>query len=261
MMQRFFINMKGLIITSGLLFLSSLSYAQQFDGVLEWSKRATLGTLSNGVVSTVLVDVGDRAKKGELLLELDPMVFEKRVKQTTVASKSANEHYQESKRERERAEELYNRTVLSDHDLQIAKNNEIRALAELEQARLQHEKARYDLKYSRITAPFNALVLQRQVQPGQVVTSDLQPLTLLTVAAADHMRARIKVKESDLQRLKMQQSAKVYVGSMTFNGKVVAIGFEPLDSKDSPSTYPVDIEFDTGGEILRAGLSAKVEIQ
>lgn len=261
MIPRFIINTRWLIISSGVLFFSGAGYAQQYDAVLDWSKRVTLATLSDGVVSEVFVDVGDRVKKGELLLQLDQMVFEKRVKQTAVALKSADENFQENKRERERSEELYNRTVLSDHELQIAKNNQLRAQAELELARVQYEKAKYDLKYSRITAPFNALVLQRQAQPGQVVTSDLQPLTLLAIAGSDHMRARIKIRETDLAALKMQQSAKVYVGTDSFAGRVVAIGFEPIAGNNNASIYPVDIEFDTGGKILRAGLSAKVEIE
>ena len=135
------------------------------------------------------------------------------------------------------------------------------AQAELEQARVRHEKAKYDFKYSRVTAPFNALVLQRNVQPGQVVSSELQPLTLLVVADSDRMRARIKVKQEELPTLQMKQSAKVYVGGAVFDGKIVTIGFEPVQGSGSPSEYPVDIEFDTAQQVLRAGLSGKVEIK
>lgn len=255
------INLKRLFITLALLFVAGVSYAQQYDAVLAWSKRVPLSTLTNGVVTDVFVDAGDLVKQNDLLLQLDPVLFEGRVKQTAVAVKSADEFYLEAKRERDRSQELYNRTVLSDHELQVAKNNLVYAKAELERARIQHEKAKYDFKYSRVFAPFNALVLERNVQPGQVVSSELQPLTLLIVADSDHMRARIWVKQQELDTLQMKQSAKVHVGDKSFDGKIVAIGFEPATGSDNPNAYPVDIEFDTAKQILRAGLRGKVEIK
>jgi RND family efflux transporter MFP subunit len=260
-MHRLANNHKRLVILLGLFFATTMSYAEEYKAVLDWSRRVPLSTLSNGVVADVFVDIGDRVKQSDLMLQLDPVLFEERVKQTAVALKSANENFLEAKRERERSEELYNRTVLSDHELQVAKNNLVSAKADLEQARLKHEQAKYDYKYSRIVAPFNALVLERNVQPGQVVSSELQPITLLVVADSDRMRARIKVKEEELPRFKMKQPAKVSVGELSFDGKIVAIGFEPIKGSGGASEYPVDIEFDTAQQVLRAGLSGKVVIQ
>lgn len=260
MMRVLKLYVKMFFVLLMLLSISPLVSAQQYEAVLQWSKRATLGTLSSGVIEKVAVDVGDRAKQGDMLLQLDGQVFEKRVKQTQVGVKSAEEKYLEAKREKERAEELYNRTVLSDHDLQVAKNNEIHAHAQYEDAKVLHERAKYNFKYSRIIAPFNVLVLERHAEPGQVVSSDMQPPVLLVVAESDKMRARVVVSESALNMVKMGQNAKITVADTQFDGKIVAIGFEPVSGKDG-SGYPVDIEFMNNGQVLRAGLSAKVELQ
>ncbi len=234
--------------------------AREFDAVLHWSKRLVLTTLSDGVVQTILVNVGDRVKQGELMLQLDPAVFDKRVKQSAVHLQSASEAFKEATRELERAQELYDRTVLSDHDLQVAKNNHIKARSDLENARLQHTQAKYDFKYSRIIAPFNALVLERHVQPGQVIKSELQPLPMLTVADADRMRARILIDEEALSSVSMKQSANISVGSDTFKGEIVSIGFEPVNNKSGSRSYPVEIEFAVGDRLLRAGQSARVDL-
>ena len=261
MMHQFARHHQRLGISFCLFFIVAMSHAEEYKAVLDWSRRVPLSTLSSGVVADVFVDIGDHVKQNDLLLQLDPVLFETRIKQSAVALKSANENFLEAKRERDRSEELYNRTVLSDHELQVAKNNLVTAQAELEQARLKHEKAKYDYKYSRVFAPFNALVLERNVQPGQVVSSELQPVTLLVVADADRMRARIKVKQEELSRLKMKQAAQVTVGELSFAGKIVAIGFEPVKDSGGTSEYPVDIEFDTAQHVLRAGLNGKVEIK
>jgi RND family efflux transporter MFP subunit len=255
------INFKRLVTSIGLLSVVSMTHAQQYDAVLAWSQRIPLSTLSSGVVTDIYVNAGDLVKQNDLLLQLDPVIFEQRIKQTAVALKSADEFYLEAKRERDRSQELYNRTVLSDHELQVAKNNVVYAKAHFEGARLQHEKAKYDYKYSRIIAPFNALILERNVQPGQVVSSEFQPLTLLIVADSDRMRARIWVKQDVLHKIQMKQSAKVYVDDKTFDGRIVAIGFEPAAGGVNPGAYPVDIEFNTAQQVLRAGLRVKVEIQ
>ncbi len=260
MMRMLKLSVNTVFVLITLLVISPLVSAQQYDAVLQWSKRATLGTLTSGVIENVLVDVGDRAKQGDVLLQLDGQVFEKQVKQTLSGVKSAEEQYLEAKREKERSEELYNRTVLSDHDLQVAKNNEIHARAKYEDAKVLHERAKYNFKYSRIIAPFNVLVLERHAQPGQVVSSEMQPPVLLVVAEAGAMRARIVVSESALNTVRMGQSAKISVAGAQFDGKIVAIGFEPVNGKDGTG-YPVDIEFRTNEQVLRAGLSAKVELQ
>jgi len=248
--------------TLAILLLSPLLHAQQYDAVLQWSKRATLGTLTSGVIEKVFVDVGDRVKQGELLLQLDDDVFKKRVSQRQSAVKSAEERYLEAKREKGRAEELYNRTVLSDHDLQVAKNEEISAKAQYEDARVLHDRAKYNLKYSRIFAPFNVLVLERHAEPGQVVSSELQAPVLLVVAESDTMRARLVINESALTTVSMGQAATISVAGNQYDGKIVAIGYEPVKDKNGAATgYPVDVEFAPGGSVLRAGLSAKVEIK
>ena len=48
---------------------------------------------------------------------------------------------------------------------------------------------------------------------------------------------------------------------MAFDGKIVAIGFEPVKDSGGNSEYPVDIEFDTAQQVLRAGLNGKVDIK
>lgn len=249
----------SLCFIGGSLLFSVSVFATQFDAVLQWSKRAELSTLSNGVVDKVFVDVGDKVTQGQLLLQLDPVVFEKRVRQSRVSMQSAREAYQEAGRERDRAQELYDRTVLSDHDLQVAKNNYIKAKSDYEKARVRFAQAEYDFKYSRIVAPFNAIVLERKIQPGQIVKTDLKPVPMLTIAQSDRMRARVLVSESDLTSIQMRQSAKVISNDDAYSGEVVSIGFEPVVSSSGERRYPVDIEFATGDRVLRAGLSAKVE--
>lgn len=247
----------GLVLS---LLLTMPCQAAEFDATLQWSKRVELGVPVSGVVQTVYADVGQRLKKGEKLLQLDDTVFKVKLKEARSNFKSQVEIYKEAEREKNRSQDLYDRTVLSDHELQVAKNNEVKAAAERDQAEAALVKAKQVLKYSTLRAPFNALVLERHAQVGKVIAAKLNPETLFVVAGADTMLARINVSEAQLTHFKLGQSAKVIVEGSSLAGVVKAIGFEPVGGSSSASGYPVDVEFSVGARELRAGQHVKVEL-
>ena len=250
------------ICGSVVLFLVSAGQLQaaQFEATLQWSKRVELGVPVSGVVQAVYADVGQKVAKGEKLLQLDDTVFKVRVKQASSTLKSQEEQYKEAERELNRSQELYDRTVLSDHDLQVAKNNKVKAAAERDKAEAMLVKAKQELKYSTLRAPFNALVLERHAQVGKVIAATLKPETLFIVADADQMLARLHVSEDQLAQFKLGQSAKVLIGSDQINGVIKAIGFEPAQGASNGTSYPVDVEFKTSEHVLRAGQHVKVEL-
>ena len=234
--------------------------AAQFEATLQWSKRVELGVPVSGVTQSVYVDVGQKVVKNEKLLQLDDTVFKARVKQASSALQSQEAQYKEAERELKRAEELYDRTVLSDHDLQVAKDNAVKAAAERDKAQAMLIKAKQDLKYSTLRAPFNALILERTAQVGKVIAAQLNPETLFVVADADRMLARLYVSEAQLTQLKLGQTAKVLFGNAQVEGVIKAIGFEPAKGVSNGTSYPVDIEFAAADQVLRAGQHVKVEL-
>lgn len=247
-------------VTALLVMTTATARAAQFDATLQWSKRVQLGVPVSGVVKTVYADVGQKLPKGGKLLQLDDTVFRVKVQQAVSTLKSEQAQYKEAEREMHRSQQLYDRTVLSDHDLQVAKNNKVKAEAARDQARATLVKARQTLKYSTLRAPFNALVLERHVQVGQVIAARLQPETLFVVADADQMLARLYVSEDQLSQFKLGQAAKVLVAGDQIPGVIKAIGFEPARSASNGTSYPVDVEFKVSDRILRAGQHVKVEL-
>ncbi|MBI1424509.1 MAG: efflux RND transporter periplasmic adaptor subunit [Gammaproteobacteria bacterium] len=249
-----------IVVATLLLSLSAQIQAAEFEATLQWAKRAELGVPVSGVVHAVYADVGQKVAKGDKLLQLDDTVLKAAVKQAASNLKSQEEQYKEAEREKERAQNLYDRTVLSDHELQVAKNNEVKAAAERDHARAVLVKAQQNLRYSTLRAPFNALVLERHVQVGKVLAAELKPETLFIVADADQMLARIFVTEAQLSRFKLGQSAKVLIDGNSLNAVIKAIGFEPVGGGKEAGSYPVDVEFGRGDRMLRAGQHVKVDL-
>ncbi|MDH5435714.1 MAG: efflux RND transporter periplasmic adaptor subunit [Gammaproteobacteria bacterium] len=241
-----------------IVFSSSTVVAEEYDAVLAWTERVELGVLTNGVIKQVAVNTGQRVKKDQLLLKLDERVFVADVKHAQSDVKKTQEMLTEAKHELDRVEELYNRTVSSETELVHANLGYTKALAEEKKAQAVLARKRSVLKYSAIHAPFDGVVLARNVSEGQTVISTLQSQPMITMAATGRMLARITVDLEKSQHMTIGKKAEIKVNGKTFNGSVYFVGLEPASFKDNVAQYNVDVGFSDFGETLRAGQKAKV---
>lgn len=238
------------------LLLPVTALAAEYDAVLDWNRKAKLSTPVSGVVAKVNVRPGDRVLAGDVLLQLENGVIQANLEKAKADVQHNERLYKEAERELERNQELYDRTVLSDHELELAHIGFTQAEAQLKSAQAQMAKMDYDLRHSEIKAPFNGIVIARNVNEGETVVSSEAPPVLLEVAEADVMIAEFQVSGAQLGRFAMGKKATVNVGSRRYAGEVSAVGFEPL-SKNS-NKYLINVRFGTKGKLLRAGRSAKV---
>lgn len=253
-------NLKYFFISIIFLTLSNHTVvkAEEYEATLSWSKRVGLSTPVNGLVQEVFVQPGKIVAKGDVLIQLDPRGFKADLKSAKAKLKSADEHSQEAKRELDRQTDMYDRTMLSEHELQIAKNNFTAAKAQLEESEAALLKAKLNLEYSAIRAPFNALVITTNAEKGQVVATDIAPPILVVVAEAQRMVARFYATADKVNSFINNQGVKVRVAGNDYEGKILNIALEPEKSKSGQ--YAIDIIFDSKNKVLRAGQNAKVNL-
>lgn len=250
--KRFFI----FIITLHLFSITTV-VAEEFAAVLSWSKRVELSTPVNGVVQKVFSQSGKIIAKGDVLVQLDPRSFKADLKYAKAKLKNAHEQSIEAKRELDRQLDMYDRSMLSEHDLQVAKNNYTAAQSNHLQAQADLTKAKLNLEYSAIRAPFNAVVIHTSAIKGQVVASQMNPPILVVVAEAKRMLARFYVSNTKVTELVLNQGVKVNVDGETLQGKVINIA---LELEPSQVGYAVDVIFDSKDKVLRAGQKATVDL-
>ncbi len=241
-----------------LLAHAALASAAELDARLEWARRAALSTPVSGKVQMVAVEVGDRVEKGAALVRLDPRPFEYALRKWKATVASRQEARDEAERERDRAQQLYDRTLLSTHELQLAEIALVKAEAELERARAERDQAALDLEHSVVRAPFDAVVVGRDLEVGQTVVTRLQSTPLVVVAEAGRMIARVLVAE-DALTFEPGATATVSVGGRQHEGRVRRIELEPVEERAGAPRYGVDVEFPVAPDArLRAGQTAKV---
>lgn len=138
-----------------------------------------LSTRVSGVVEMVWVKPGQRVKKGAPLLRLDRTILQASLAEATAEQARAQADANEARRERDRAQELYKRTVSSTSELDAAMLLDARAQATLAVAKAHRVIAQKNLQDAELKAPFDGVVSAIPGGPGTVVAADCQPKPLI----------------------------------------------------------------------------------
>lgn len=250
--MRFFPLVLSLLATSG----SAL--AAELPAVLQWSQRVELSPLISGRVAEVNVIAGQIVRRGQRLMRVEAAAYQASVAESAAQVRALQEQAAEAQRDLKRTQELFDRTVIATTELDQAKVRAARAGADLAAARARVAQNQSYVRDSVVTAPFNALVVARNVEPGQHIVVNLKPEAAIVVARAGEMIARTTLDAAQIGKVAVGQSADVYVAGKRYAGRIKTLGLEPI-TVNGRTGYAADIVFTVPG-VLRAGLPAKVNL-
>jgi len=239
-------------------FFPQALWAADVPATLQWSQRVELSTPVSGVVQAVNVQVGDLVKKGQVLLSLDSTTYQASVAENKSEITRLNAEAEEAKRDLDRVQELHERTVVATAELDQARLRRVKSLSMLAEARARLRQDQKALDDTSLRAPFDAVVILRQAEPGLSVASGLQPQMLLTLARSGEMIARMHLPSPQIDNLKTGQTVTVSVAGTSYTGKIKTLGLEPIQTKEG-AVYPVDVLF-PNKQPLRAGAQAMVKL-
>jgi HlyD family secretion protein len=140
------------------------------------------------------------------------------------------------------------------------------AQSQVAQAEASLKQLEEQLSYTTITSPIDGVVLSRDVQVGDAVSSILvlgsTATLVMTLGDTHQVYVKGKVDESDIGKVYLGQAARIKVQSFpdrTFYGKVTKIA--PLGvEKDNVTTFEVQISIDNPGGELKANMTANAEV-
>lgn len=148
-------------------------------------------------------------------------------------------------------------------DVKAARVEIRQAMANHRQAEAALRQAEADLKRTRITAPIDGVVIERNVDVGQTVASSLQAPTLFTIAQSlKNLQVETYIHETDIGRVRLGDAATFTVGAhpgVEFSGKVVQIRKAPLVIQNVV-TYLVIVSAGNEAGRLLPGMTATVRI-
>jgi RND family efflux transporter MFP subunit len=200
-----------------------VAHAAEFPATLDWSGRTSLTLPVSGIVDQVFAQAGQRVGKGEVLASLDATLFKAGVAEQRADMDRLTEEQADAKRDLDRVQELYARTVASTTELDAAKLRFARVSSGLAAVQARVERARRQLAESELRAPFDAVILQRHAEPGLVITSQCQPAVMFTVARADELIARAQLTSAQAVGLQPGGEAEVMLEERSVNSTVRAL--------------------------------------
>lgn len=141
-----------------------------------------------------------------------------------------------------------------------------KAKAEIVQAQAQLERAEENLKYASIRAPISGVVLSRELEVGDAVSSILQlgsnATLIMTLGDIKELYVKGKVDETDIGVVKIGQPVRITVDAYknkSFQGKVFRIAPMGVE-KDNVTRFEVRVSIDDDLDLLKANMSANAEI-
>lgn len=156
----------------------------RFLGEVRASARASLSAGAPGAVARVRVRVGDAVTQGQLLVEVDPELAAARVATAQAQIDAHTEELAQARREVERLAGL-RANVVAEVERERA-GSRVKSL-EAQQAALQAalQEAEATLALHRIRAPFDGVVAERRVDPGDWVQVGTPALELVATEAPE----------------------------------------------------------------------------
>ncbi|HUJ94041.1 MAG TPA: efflux RND transporter periplasmic adaptor subunit [Terriglobales bacterium] len=268
--------------------------------------KVEIKSKASGIVKKLYVEYGDRVKQGQLLAQLDKIEIEAQVEQSRAALQASQASLESSKADYERAkvdaegpdvpllkreydratgmaqEGVVSQSALDDADknYKMALNKQNVAKAQVTVLRAKIAQAQADvardeanlkqleeqLSYTDITSPIDGIVLSRDVEIGDAVSSILvlgsSATLVMTLGDTSQVYVKGKVDESDIGKVYLGQPARIKVESFkdkTFNGVVTKISPMGVE-KDNVTTFEVRVSINNPGGELKAEMTANAEI-
>ena len=213
--------------------------AVELDAKLEWSGKQQYGFEVNGVVERVSVDSGQKIKKGSVLSSLNSQPFKYAVKKCQAAVNKFDSMIFDAKLELDQAEELFERTVLSEVELQKIDGQYKRLIEQQNEAKADCLLTEWDMKQSVLKARESVYVLSSNIMKGMVISDENKSAVYIETVSSKKASAIALLDYTQKKQFSISQELKVVIDLQEFPAKIKSIDMRP----DKDNKYKVIAEF------------------
>jgi HlyD family secretion protein len=246
-------------------------------GTVEPTNKVEISSELSATIRSVDVDDNDLVERDQVLAHLDTSKLEATVEHSKAALTAREARVAETEATLaemgaayDRATTLMERGISSREQFLAAKAAFERAEASLNSAKADIRVAEADLKVDQtnldkacICSPIDGIVLQRNVEVGQIVASSLQAPVLFTIAEdLRKMEIRVDIDEADIGKVAVGNKASFTVEAYqdrTFPAVISQLRFMP-EMVDGVVTYKAILSIENQDMLLRPGMTATAEI-
>lgn len=251
------------------------------NGKIQAQKKVDISATIPGQITQLAVEEGDQVRKGQFLLQIDPVNPRAEARSTEYSMQALREEVEsarttlaQARTDLRRTEENFKAGIVPAAELDRARTAVRTSEAAVQmaerrvaQASATLEGARDTLAKTTIRSPMDGVVTARRIEEGEVAVIGIQnsPGTvLLTISDMSVVEAELEVDETSIPSVKLGQEARVRLDAypnQTFRGVVTEVGSSPLvTAANQAIKFKVKVRLDDPPAGVKPGLSARADI-
>jgi HlyD family secretion protein len=246
-------------------------------GTVEPEVKVDVKSALSGKVIEIVHRDGDLVRRGDVLARVEPDLNQAQSLADTKSSVTMAEiHFQDAKKKFEENNKLFAQGLLAPTQHRDVETEYLEARQDVDKA---HEKyalveksgipisqSAADFRGSSVVAPMDGVVLTKNVEIGESITSGVSSFNagtvLFTVADVSRMIVKAGVNEVDIGKIRVGMPVKVTLDAypkVAFKGKIDRIA-PAVRLDDKVRVFDVEIRLDAQGRELRSGMTANIEV-
>ncbi len=254
------------IIRTGVAVRGDLTVSISAVGTVEPIQDVEIKSKASGEIIKLTAEEGDFVHRGDLLVQLDPTTVRNAYDQAQADFNVAKITLDQRKKELKRQQDLFEKKLISESEYDNARLAYEQANSQSVRAKATLSTSAEQLEDTEIRSPIDGLVLTRQVEEGQIISSGTSSVTGVTLLyiIADMSRVHViaDVDETDIGRVQTGLGARIIADAYPerpFTGEVMRVA--PLAKIEQNVTmFEVTVLVDNDDGLLKAGMNADVEM-
>lgn len=234
------------------------SFLQNYPGTVIASNQTKLAFRVSGPLIQVMVKPGDKVKKGQLMMQIDPRDFEDSIRVLEAQLAGAEAQRDRALRDFNRAQTLFDQHVSATADFDRAKGAYEVAFSGVAIIEAQLQIARHHLKDTSLRAPYAGVITTQSAENYEMVNAGTEVLAIEDIS---NLEVEIKIPENEIARYPLQVGQEVRVELSALQQHSFTAKLVEWNSAADPvtRTYALRFAFTAPPEIhVLPGMTAEV---
>ncbi len=256
----------GVAYTTAKVERGDIEISVSATGTVDPVSKVEVKSKASGEIIAMPVEAGDRIKKGALIARVDPTDVRNQYDQAKADLDVAVVSRKQAELDLKRQRELYEKGLSSDKELETAQLLAEKAQADGVRARVALNLASERLKDTVLRSPMDGIVLTKDVDKGQIISSGISSVsggtTIATIADLSLVYIRSDVDETDIGKVKAGQTVRItpeaYPDSI-LAGRVESIAPQSK-TVQNVTTFEVTCKVENKSGLLFSGMNVSTDV-
>ena len=228
----------------------------KYSGIVAAVESSGLSFQIRGQVESVVVDIGDSVKKGQVLAALDPEPYQLNVNAAEAELATARDNIAKTKAEYERQKRLFEQGAGAENRMEVTEFDYKSAVSAVEVQTAKLDLANRNLRNTKLPSPYDGVIAWRSVEANEEVPAGRK---ILEINAAGKMEVQLAIPETSVHRLNIDDPVKITFPTLPEDpatGRISYIGGAAVQA----NAFPVKVELISPNEQVKPGMTAEASL-